>query len=105
MSRPPLKDRLQGLFAEYGTVAICTYFGLFFLVLGGFALALGLGVKVDSAGGGATVLGGAYIATKLTQPLRILATLVLTPAVASVVRRFRPARASEAEPAPSTKEL
>jgi hypothetical protein len=92
MSRPPLKERLKALFAEYGRVAIFTYFAIFFLVLGAFALALSFGVEVEGAGKGATVIGGAYVATKLTQPLRILATLLLTPVVAGVIKRFRPTR-------------
>lgn len=96
----PLKARLQGLFAEYGKVAIYTYFAIFFLVLAGFAVALGLGVDVESASGSATVLGGAYLATKVTQPLRILATALVTPVAASVVRRFRPRPAAGSEGAP-----
>jgi hypothetical protein len=84
----PLKERLQGLFAEYGRVAIYTYFAIFLLVRAGFARALQFGVEVESAGAGATVLGGAYVATKLTQPLRIFATLLLTPPVAALQRRL-----------------
>ena len=38
-------------------------------------------------------LPAAYIATKLTQPLRIAATLALTPVVARVYERMRPSAA------------
>lgn len=90
-TRPPLKDRLQTLLAEYGTVAIVIYFGIFALVFAGFAISIRLGVQVESAAGTAGTLGAAYLATKLTQPLRILATLVLTPIVGKLVKRFGPA--------------
>jgi hypothetical protein len=93
--------RLKELLAEYGRVAVGTYFAIFFLVLAGFALALSQGVEIASLERSGTteagVLGAAYIATKLTQPLRIAATLALTPLVAAVFRRSRrtPAAASQ----------
>lgn len=90
-TKPPLKERLQTLLAEYGTVAIVIYFGIFALVFAGFAISIRFGVQVDSAAGTAGTLGAAYLATKLTQPLRILATLVLTPIVGKLVKRFWPA--------------
>lgn len=83
------KERLKALLAEYGRVAIWTYFTLFALALVGFAVAIAAGVKVESAQGHASVLGAAYVATKLTQPLRIGATLLLTPIVARVAGRFK----------------
>jgi ABC-type siderophore export system fused ATPase/permease subunit len=86
--KPSLKDRLTALLEEYGKVALVTYFTLFGVVLVGFAIAISLGLSVDSSAGTAGTLGAAYIATKLTQPLRILATLVLTPIVAKVVEKF-----------------
>jgi hypothetical protein len=48
-------------------------------VLIGFVLAIRIGVKVESAGATAGTWAAAYVATKLTQPLRILATLAVTP--------------------------
>lgn len=87
--KPPLKERLKALLEEYGRVAIITYFTIFGLALGGFAIAIRLGLSVDSSAGTAGTFGAAYVATKLTQPLRILATLVLTPIVAKVVHLFR----------------
>lgn len=87
---PPLKDRLKTLLEEYGKVAVVVYFAIFAAVLGGFAIAIRLGVEVDSAVGTAGTLGAAWVATKLTQPLRILATLVLTPLVAKLVHQFNP---------------
>jgi hypothetical protein len=83
------KERLKALLAEYGRVAIWTYFVLFGLVLTGFAVAIASGVEVKSAQGHAGVLGAAWVATKLTQPLRIGATLLLTPLVARLATKVR----------------
>ena len=44
-------------------------------------------VAVEGTVAQAGVLGAAYVATKATQPLRILATLALTPLIARLVRR------------------
>ena len=80
---------MKALLAEYGPVAFWTYLSLFVLVLAGFAVAIAAGVQVESAQGGAGVLGMAYVATKVTQPLRIAATLALTPLVARAVKKLR----------------
>ena len=45
------RERLKALMAEYGPVALWTYFALFVLVLAGFALALSLGFQIESAKG------------------------------------------------------
>jgi hypothetical protein len=88
-AKPRAQGRLQALLAEYGPAALWIYFGIFALVLGGFAIAIALGAEVESAEGAAGTLGAAYVATKVTQPLRIAATLVLTPLVVGLVRRVR----------------
>lgn len=84
-----LKDRFKALMSQYGKMVLWVYFTLFFLVLAGFAVAIRLGFNVKGAGGSMGILAGAWVATKLTQPLRILATLALTPLVERVTRRFR----------------
>jgi len=83
--------RLEKLLAEYGKVALVTYLVLFGLVLFGFcvAIAFGIGIKVESATGGIGTLGAAYVATKLTQPLRIGATVVLTPIFARALAAMK----------------
>jgi hypothetical protein len=86
---PSRKDRFQKLLVEYGSLALWVYFAIFVLVLVGFAAAIRLGLNVESTAGTAGVWGAAYLSTKLTQPLRILATLALTPAVMHVVRRLK----------------
>jgi hypothetical protein len=80
------RQRLKTLLAEYGRLALYTYLVLFVLVLLGFAGAIHLGVRADSTAGKAGLLGAAWLATKVTQPLRILATVALTPLVAKVLK-------------------
>lgn len=87
LKRVPLKHRLQALLVEYGSIALWVYFIIFAIVLFGFALALRLGVRIHGFAGSAGIWAGAYVAAKLTQPLRILATIALTPVVATVIRR------------------
>jgi hypothetical protein len=93
------KERLKSLLAEYGRVALYTYLGLFAVVFAGFAVAIAAGVQVESAQGGAGVLGMAYLATKVTQPIRIAATIALTPLVASAIARLRRTKGESAESA------
>jgi hypothetical protein len=85
-AKPPLKERIQQLMVEYGALAVWVYFIIFAVVILGFWLAIKLGIKTDSAAGTAGTLGAAWVATKLTQPIRILATLALTPAVMRLLR-------------------
>lgn len=96
--RQSVKARLERLATEYGSVAIFTWFGLFAIVLAGFATAIALGVDVEGAAGKASVLGAAYVATKLTTPLRIGATVVLTPIIARLRQRMRRAPRKEKPP-------
>ena len=81
------QQRLKTLFAEYGRIALWTYLALFVLVFGAFALAISLGFEIESAQGSAGLLGASYLATKVTQPLRIGATLLVTPLLARLLRR------------------
>ena len=84
-----MKKTVQKLITEYGTVALIVYFAIFFAVLGGFWLAIRFGWRPSSAVGNVGTLAAAYIATKLTQPIRIAATLVMTPIVAKIYERVR----------------
>ena len=85
----PVKKTIQKLLAEYGAVAVVVYFVIFFAVLGAFWLAISLGWQPTSAAGSVGTFTAAYIATKLTQPLRIAATLVITPFIAKLYERMR----------------
>ena len=84
-----MKKTVQKLITEYGTVALIVYFAIFFAVLGGFWLAIRFGWRPSSAAGNVGTLAAAYIATKVTQPIRIAATLVVTPIVAKLCGRVR----------------
>lgn len=87
-----MRQKLKLLLEQYGRIAIVTYFAIFALTLAGFAIAISYGMKVESAGGGAGLLVASWVATKLTQPLRIAGTLALTPLVAAVLKKVRPDR-------------
>jgi hypothetical protein len=97
------RDKLKALLEEYGRVAIWTYLVIWLSVLAGFAIAISSGVKVSSTSGGAGVLLSAWLATKLTQPLRIAGTLAATPVIATLLKKRRkPAPSGAAEPGPTT---
>lgn len=83
------REKLKALLAEYGNVALYTYLVIWLLTLAGFAVAISFGVDVKGAAGGAGLLGATWLATKLTQPLRIFGTLALTPVVAAALRKLR----------------
>jgi hypothetical protein len=95
------RARFKALITEYGWVAMLTYLVLFALVLVGFILAISFGFNVKSSYGQAGVFGAAYLATKATQPLRIGATLLLTPIVARVGEKWRARRRVDSPAAPS----
>jgi len=85
----PLTERIKQLVVDYGPLALWVYFGIFAIVLAGFFFAIKFGWKTDSAVGTAGTLGAAWVATKLTQPIRIVASLALTPFVMRVTRWFK----------------
>jgi len=80
------RQRLKTLLAEYGRLALYIYLVMFALVLLGFAAAIHLGVRAESTAGKAGLWGAAWLATKVTQPLRILATMALTPLLARILK-------------------
>lgn len=86
------RAKLEALVLEYGSIAIVVYLAIWLTTWAGFALALATGLEVDtdtSATGVLGVLGAAWVPTKLTQPLRIAATLVVTPLAATLWHRVR----------------
>lgn len=85
------KARYQELIERFGTAAIAVYLTLFFSTWIGFWFAIRSGISVDGAAAGAGTIGGAYLATKLTQPARIALTAVITPAAVALWQRLRPA--------------
>jgi hypothetical protein len=107
-----MKQRMQKLFVEYGVIAIGIYFVIFFSVWLGFFIAVKTGVEVGPGmsqkitdveawvagklpawtGHFASTIAMAFVAwvaTKLTQPLRIVVTLVSTPFIARLFFKSR----------------
>jgi hypothetical protein len=84
------REKLKLLLEEYGRLALWVYLAIWLLVLAGFVVAISAGFS--AMGGGSTglgVLGAAWLATKLTMPLRIGATLLATPVVAAALKKWR----------------
>jgi len=81
------REKFKKLLEVYGRLALVVYFGIFLATLVGFAIAISFGLELESAKGGAGLLMASWLATKLTQPLRIAGTLVLTPIVASMMNK------------------
>ncbi|MEQ1572066.1 MAG: hypothetical protein ABMA64_40940 [Myxococcota bacterium] len=82
------RQRFDHGLETYGWKMFGTYLTLFFGTWFGFWVAISWGFEPSGAVAGAGTVGGAYAATKLTQPVRILATLALTPVVVKVAARF-----------------
>lgn len=87
--KPSMSERLKALVAEWGALLAVVWFSLFAIVLVGFALAIQLGFQTQSTAGTLGTWGAAYVATQLTKPLRLAATVVITPALGAFLRRFR----------------
>jgi len=87
-AKPTLKQRLSDLFAEYGKIAIATYFVLSILTIIGFSVAFAIGAAPSTATGVIGVIVAGWVAAKATLPIRVLITLALTPGVAFVVTRI-----------------
>ncbi len=94
----------ERILARYGMVAVVIHFTIFFIVLGGFWVAIHMGWQPTGVAANAGTFTAAYLATKVTQPLRLGALVVLTPIVGKLVDRFRPARPGEPAPSPADPE-
>ena len=83
-----MKKKIQDLIALYGKLAFIIYLSIFFLVFVTFYLMLQAGVDLESLSwfqgrlGQAGTVVIAWVATKLTQPIRIAVTVAITPIVA-----------------------
>jgi hypothetical protein len=86
--RHSVRRTFKQILAEYGTTALVVYLVIFAVVLVAFWLGIRLGWRPESAVGSVGAFTAAYLATKVTQPLRIAATLLLTPFVARVWERM-----------------
>jgi hypothetical protein len=86
-----MRQTFKHVLTEYGKVALVLYLAIFALVLCGTWIAIRAGWSPTSAGGKAGTFFAAYIVTKAMQPLRIAATVVLTPLLAKGWERMRAA--------------
>lgn len=84
-----MRTTLKAVLTEYGTTALVLYLVIFALVLGASYLAISAGWAPEGAVGKTGTFAAAYLVTKLTQVLRIAATVALTPIVARVYDRMR----------------
>lgn len=83
------KARLKELLLMYGWVAAGVWFTIFGVVICSFAAAFSSGFAAEGAAETTGVWGAAYVAAQLTKPLRIVATIFLTPIVARWVGKTR----------------
>jgi hypothetical protein len=88
-----VRKTVKHILAEYGTVALVVYFAIFFAVLFGFWAAVRFGWRPGSVTGNVGAFTAAYLATKVTQPVRIAATVALTPLAARLYERVTGRRA------------
>ena len=73
-----MRKTLKNILAEYGMIAVVVYLTLFSIVFVGSYLAIRLGWTPGSAAGQAGAWTAAYLVTKVAQPLRIAATVLIT---------------------------
>ena len=73
-----MRKTLKAILAEYGAIAVVLYLTIFFVVFIGAYVAIRLGWGPTSVAANAGAWTAAYIVTKITQPLRIAGTVVLT---------------------------
>ena len=73
-----MRKTLKNVLAEYGAIAVVVYLTLFTLVFVGSYFAIRLGWTPGSVAGQAGAWTAAYLVTKVAQPLRIAATVLIT---------------------------
>ncbi len=73
-----MRKTLKNVFAEYGAIAVVVYLTLFTIVLVGSYFAIRMGWSPGGAAGQAGAWTAAYLVTKIAQPLRIGATVLIT---------------------------
>jgi hypothetical protein len=91
-------EKLKALVAEYGRPAIVVFVTLYVLTLGAILALIAGGFRPESMTGGAGVFVASYALFKLTMPVRIAATLLLTPLVARLWKRVRRPKGDSSEP-------
>ena len=84
--------------SEYGAIAVVVYLTLFAMVFVGSYFAIRLGWTPGSAAGQAGAWTAAYIVTKIAQPLRIAATVLITTFVGKLWENRKSRSSAEAPP-------
>lgn len=82
-----MRKTLQRILTEYGPVAVVVYLGIFFLVLFGAWGGIHFGWQPETLTGNAGAFTAAYLTTKVMYPLRIGATVAITPFIARAIGR------------------
>jgi uncharacterized membrane protein AbrB (regulator of aidB expression) len=93
-----MRKTLKSIMAEYGAIAVVVYLALFAAVLVGSYFAIRLGWTPGSVTGEAGIWAAAYVVTKIAQPLRILATVLITTFVGRIWDNRRQKREEGAPP-------
>jgi 4-amino-4-deoxy-L-arabinose transferase-like glycosyltransferase len=91
-----MRKTLKNVLAEYGAIAVVVYLALFALVLVGSYFAIRLGWTPGSVAGQAGAWTAAYLVTKIAQPLRNAATVLITTFVGRLWENRKESRASDA---------
>ncbi len=78
---------LRRILAQYGTIAVVVYLTLHMIVLFAFYLAIKMGWTPEGLVGEAGIWTAAYLLTKLTQPIRLGVTVLVTPFIARLFSR------------------
>ena len=102
--------RFKDILVEYGVVALVVHYVIFAAVLVGAYVAMRSGWQPTGRVASVGTWAAAYVVTKITQPVRIAVTLVVTPFVARLYERVTGRRPgglamlapSAAAPAPAT---
>ena len=81
---------LRKILAQYGAIAVVLYLALHMVVLFGFYGAIKMGWTPQGIAGEAGIWTVAYLLTKLTQPIRLGLTLLLTPLIARLFSKPAP---------------
>lgn len=96
-----MRKTLSNILAEYGVIAVAIYLALFFVVFVGAWFAIELGWAPAGVTGKAGAWTAAYIVAKITQPLRIGATVVLAAFIGRMWERRQRPEATVESPPPS----
>jgi hypothetical protein len=90
-----VKKRLETLLVQYGTVGLVVYLTSTCLVYAVFLVAIQLGWRPSGVVATGGVWVAAYIATKVTQPFRIMGAAAITPLIVRAYERVARRRSED----------